>query len=117
MLSPDVAFLCDDPDLGAAPFTVTRRKGEWRGGRFEATDTQTFQALGIIQSPTPEEQEFFPEGDKKRETKTIYTRTMLHLTEGEDISDDITWHGRPYRVIRVDRWDDWGFCIAYAARK
>lgn len=117
-LSPEVAFLCSDPDLGAQEFTVRRRKGAWNAGRFTVKgDPQILHPIGNIQSPTPEQLVFFPEGERKQETKVIYTRTMLYMTEGEDIADEITWHDHPYKIIRADRWDDWGFCVAYVARR
>lgn len=116
-LSPDVAFLCSDPDLGAQTFTVKRSKGVWTAGRLIPGKPKELPCIGIIQSPTPEQLQFFPEGARASETKVIYTQTMLYMTEGEDISDEITWNNHPYKVVRVDRWDEWGYCVAYAARR
>lgn len=116
-LLPDVAFLCDDPDLGAQEFTVKRKTGSWVAGRFIASEPETLTPIGNIQSPTPEQLAFFPEGVRENETKVIYTRTMLYVTEGEDISDEILWQGHWYKLVKADRWDDWGYCVAYAARR
>lgn len=116
-LLPDVAFLCDDPDLGAQDFTVARKKGKWEAGRFIPRAPETLTPTGNIQSPTPEQLQFFPEGVRANETKVIYTQTMLYMTEGEDISDEITWNGHQYKVVRANRWEDWGYCVAYVARR
>lgn len=116
-LLPNVAFLCDDPELGAQEFTVTRKKGKWVAGRFIPQQPETMTPTGNIQSPTPEQLQFFPEGVRANETKVIYTQTMLYMTEGEDISDEITWNGHQYKVVRADRWEDWGYCVAYVARR
>ena len=116
-LLPEVAFLCGDHDLGAQQFTVNRKTGTWSAGRFIPGETQVLTPVGIIQSPTPEQLEFFPEGVRVNETKVIYTTTMLYMTDGEGISDEIIWNGHTYKVVRADRWDDWGYCVAYAARR
>lgn len=116
-LLPEVAFLCEDTDLGAQKFTVNRKTGTWNAGRFIPGKPQTLTPIGNIQSPTPEQLAFFPEGVRVNETKVIYTTTMLYMTEGEEISDEIIWNGHTYKVIRADRWDEWGYCVAYAARR
>ena len=119
-LMPEVQFLVTDPDLGAQPFTVTRKTGAWQGGRLvidPETGTQTIQAAGVIVPPQPEEMDRFPEGERRKDLKAVYTQTMLHVSDGDSVSDKITWHGASYKIVRVDRWDDWGFCVAYAAKE
>lgn len=44
----------------------------------------------------------------------IYTTTMLHLTDGSDIADDVTWNGEQYKLVNVKRWNDYGYVEAYA---
>lgn len=116
-LSPDVTHLLLDPDLGAQSFTVLRRTGKWQGGRLEVRNEKTFRAIGIIQPPSSEELSFFPEGERRRGTIVIYTKTQLHLTDGEDIADSIVWRSESYKIVRVDRWDDYGYCAAYAQKR
>lgn len=116
-LSPDVTELLVDPDLGAQSFTVRRRTGEWQGGRMKVVSDETLSAIGIIQPPSSEELQYFPEGERRKGMVAIYTQTILHLTEGEDIADDVTWQGEAYKIIRVDRWDDYGYCVAYAQKR
>ena len=121
-LMPDVTMILTDPELGAQEVTIRRRQGSWKNGRYIANtlengETDTFTAIGNLQRASSEQLEVFPEGERKRETKVFYTKTMLYPTEGDKISDELYWHGHPYRIVYVDRWDDWGFCIAYAARR
>ena len=116
-LSPDVTELLIDPDLGAQEFTVRRRKGKWQGGRMEVSEDKTFTAIGIIQPTSSEDLQFFPEGERRKGMITIYTQEILHLTEGENITDDVTWQSEAYKVIRVDRWQDYGYCVAYAQKR
>lgn len=114
---PDVTELLTDPDLGAQSFLVKRRKGKWSGGRLLVTDEEQFDAVGIIQPPTPEQLVFFPEGERREGQIVIHTKTELYLTEGNDISDDMTWRGEAYKIVNVKRWMDYGFCIAYAQKR
>lgn len=119
-LMPEVQFLLTDPDLGAQPFTVTRKTGSWSGGRLvidPETGTETIRAVGVVAPPQPEEMDRFPEGERRKDLKAIYTQTMLHVSDGEAVSDKITWRGDSYKIVRVERWDDWGFCVAYAAKE
>lgn len=117
MLLPDVTMLLVDPDLGAQSFTVRRRKSEWAAGRMTVTSDETFTAVGIIQPTTPEQLQFFPEGERREGTISVYTKEILHLTEGENVSDDVTWNGEQYKIIRVDRWQDYGYCVAYGQKR
>lgn len=116
-LMPDVTSLLLDHDLGAQRFNVKRRTGTWTGGRMIVSDTQIIQAIGIMQPPSPETLRTFPEGERREGIVAIYTQTLLHLSEGDDIADDVTWLGEQYKVIRVERWDQYGFCVAYAQKR
>ncbi len=118
-LLPHVQLLLSDPDLGAQPFAITRKTGRWQNGRLiiDPEGIQAISAVGIIAPPQVEELQFFPEGERGKDMKVIYTQTMMYVSEGKEVSDEIVWHGAPYKVIRVDRYDDWGFCAAYAAKR
>lgn len=113
-LMPDVTELLFDPDLGAQEFEVTRRTGKWSGGRMAVESEETIKAIGIIQPPSAEQLAFFPEGERRKGQIVIYTTTTLHLTEGTDITDDVTWNGEKYKLVNVKRWDDYGYVEAYA---
>ncbi len=119
MLSPDVAFLCDDPELGAHEFTVKRRKGRWERGDYVLDESETLTPIGNMQPASPEQLQTLPEGERSSETKVIYTRTLLHVTDGkkDNVSDEVYWNGTPYKVTHVNHWDEWGFCIAYAVKR
>lgn len=116
-LSPDVTALLVDPDLGAQPFTVVRRKGKWSAGRLLVSDEETLVFTGIIQPPSSEQLAFFPEGERREGKIAIHTQSALHLSDGEDISDDVIWRGESYKVVAVNRWNDYGFCVAYAQKR
>lgn len=118
-LMPDVTHLLTDPELGAQTFAVTRTTGVWVGGRLTFPDgsEETFNAVGIIQPPSPDHLQYFPEGERREGEKVIYTKTILHMSDKGNVSDVITWHGEAYKIVRVDRWDDWGYCAAYAVKR
>ena len=117
MLRPNVTRLLFDPRLGAQEFEIKRRTGKWHGGRFTAEDEKLIRATGIIQPPTSEQLVFFPEGERREGQIVIWSTTIMHLTEGEDISDDVTWRGEQYKIIRIDRWTDYGYCAAYGQKR
>lgn len=113
-LLPDVTELLFDPDLGAQEFAVKRRTGKWVGGRLAVSNETVIAAIGIIQPPSAEQLAFFPEGERRKGQIVIYTTTELHLTEGTNITDDVTWNGEQYKVVNIKRWSDYGYVEAYA---
>ena len=115
-LMPDITALLVDPELGAQRFSISRRAGRWHEGRFEPESEEIIEATGNIQPANAEALQFFPEGERRRGAITIRTATLLHLTDGTDIADSVLWRGERYKLIRVDRWDDYGFCVGYASR-
>ena len=119
-LMPEVQFLLSDPDLGAQRFTITRKTGKWQGGRLVVdpqTGVETISAIGIVVPPEPEHLSFFPEGEKREDMKAIYSKTMMYVSEGKEVADEINWRGVPYKVVKADRYDDWGFCVAFAVKR
>ena len=119
MLMPDVTALLVDPDLGAQTVTVIRRTGSWQGGRFVVgeNDTQTLNVIGILQPASTEQLEFFPEGERREGQVVFYTQTTLYLTEGDMISDRLMWRNEEYKILNINRWQDYGFNIAYAQKE
>lgn len=116
-LMPDVTEILFDPEVGAQSFTIKRVSGKWKGGRLVENAAEEITAIGNIQPASVEQLKFFPEGEKRTGERVIYTTEALHLSEGEEVSDSIMWRGEEYKIVRVDRWDDWGFNIAYAVLK
>ena len=117
MLMPDVTMLLTDPTLGAQTITVKRAEGQWSGGRFAAGEPALIPVTGILQPATPEQLEFFPEGERREGQIVFYTKTTLYLTEGDQISDVLFWRGEDYKIVNVNRWQDYGFNIAYAQKR
>lgn len=117
MLMPDVTMLLTDPSLGAQTVCVKRSTGQWSGGRFVAGEPIEMAVTGILQPAMPETLEFFPEGEKREGQMVFYTKTMLYLTEGDRVSDVLVWRGEEYKIINLNRWQDYGFNIAYAQKR
>lgn len=116
-LLPDVSMLTEDRDLGAQQFTVKRRTTKWIRGEIKVDSEKTLNPTGIIQPLQGEDLKILPEGERRKGGISIWTRTMLHLTEGRDASDEVTWQGEQYKVCRVDRWEQYGYCVAYASKR
>lgn len=118
MLMPDITALLSDIEVGARPFSILRRSGQWSGGRFQMIGSgERIDAVGNIQPAGQEALQFFPEGERREGQIVIYTTATIYLTEGDAISDEVEWRGESYKIIRVDRWHDWGFNIAYAQKR
>lgn len=116
-LSPDVADLVEDEDLGAQDFTILRRTGKHIKGTFTETSRETLTKKGLIVPKDAEQLQFFPEGDRKKGMITVYTRADLNMTDGGDVSDEIIWDGANYRIVMVDPFTDYGFCVGHASRR
>lgn len=118
-LMPEVQFLLSDPELGAHSFTIRRKTGTWKNGRLDTTDPglEEISAIGIIVPPEAEQLEFYPEGERRKDKKAIYSKTAMHVSEGDTVSDEIIWGSDVYKIIHVDRWDDYGFCVALAVKR
>ena len=117
MLMPDVTSVLLDPMMGAQTVTIKRTTGNWRGGRFVPNEPEIIQVIGNLQPATPEQLEFFPEGERREGQMVFYTKATLYLTEGDKVSDVIVWRGEDYKIINLNRWQDWGFNIAYAQKR
>ena len=117
-LSPEVAYLCEDPELGAQPFTVKRMTGIWSNGRLidPGDGDKTFSGIGIIVPPDKEQLEFYPEGEKTNNKIAVYTRKEIRVTRDSRTSDRIIWRGEEYKTVNVQRFDDWGFCVTFAVK-
>lgn len=116
-LSPDVAYLVEDEDLGAQDFSILRRTGKYVKGTFTEISRETLTKKGLIVPKDAEQLQFFPEGERKKGMITVYSRADLHLTEGGDVSDEIIWDGSNYRVVLVDPFTDYGFSVAHCSRR
>lgn len=116
-LLPDVSMLTEDRDLGAQRVQVIRRTTKWERGTIKTDAEETLSIVGIVQPLGSEALNFLPEGERRKGGISIYTRSTLRLTEGQDASDEVIWQGERYKVVRVDRWSQYGFCVAYASKR
>lgn len=105
----DISFLLSDPDFCAA-FAVERfteavddkGRAQLRGERLPWR--------GVVQPATARELERLPEGDRDRETITVYSREPLRVGQrpGGDTecpaADVIHWQGQRYEVASVEPW-------------
>lgn len=112
-MSLDVSRLLDDPDFCTT--FVVERCGESVNdrGRSELT-VETLGWQGVIQPATPRELERLPEGDRDRESITVYSETPLRIgqrPEGE-AADIIHWRGMRFEVASVETWQGYTRAIA-----
>ena len=112
----DVLF---DPELGCTAFTVERITYT-RSREGTATRSVTEQALGCIHPGTPEMLRLLPEEEKAEQFIVIYTGYALSTgtaeTDGTEFTgaDRIHWSGKTWRVVKVRKWQNFGYCQAYA---
>lgn len=110
-----LSHLLSARSLGAAPFTVYRRTGAWTRGTFAASESPVF-ALGVIQPAGADALDQLPEGDRMQSAVTVYTAFPLYEAAQDQPADEIEWRGARYRVVRVTRWDAYGYTQAVAVR-
>lgn len=113
-MSLDVAYLLGDPDFCVA-FAVERcaEAVDDKGRTQMAGEVLPWQ--GVIQPATPRELERLPEGDRDRETITVYSREPLRIGQRPEntVADVILWRGQRYEVVNVEPWP--GFVHALAS--
>ena len=107
-----------EPELGFTNFTIKRTIYRNSYGRFISSE-QIIPAEGIIQPGAPEMLKLFPEENRKDDYITIYTEEKLITGEnpGGDswsAADKIRWDQRNWRVVKVRKWDDFGYIQAVA---
>lgn len=122
----DVSELITDPDF-AVPYKVHRRTGSWDKGRFVVSDPEILNYYGAVQPASEREIQQLSIGDSETGVMKFFTRkpNELHVTKeftdsaGEkiQISDEIEYDGRVYKVLKVMPWHHGGWCRAFAALK
>lgn len=77
------------------------------GLRVEGAESQ-FEILASIQPTTPEVMELFPEGDRVKESFTLYTDTELKTADvdNETPADFVFIEGEKYIVVKVSKWQN-----------
>lgn len=120
----DVSELIADPDF-AMPYEVHRRTGKWVKGRFEVSEPEILNFYGAVQPAEVREIRQLHIGDSEYGVMKFFTRKpndlyiTRELSESEDIqiSDEIKFDGRIYKVLKVMPWHHGGWCRAFASLK
>lgn len=120
----DVSELITDPDF-AAPYTVYRRTGKWVKGRFEVSEPEILNFYGAVQPASVREIQQLHIGDSEHGIMKFFTRKpndifiTKEFSESEEIqiSDEIEFDGRIYKVLQVMPWHRGGWCRAFASLK
>lgn len=120
----DVSELITDPDF-ACSYTVYRRTGKWEKGRFTVSEPEVLKYYGAVQPATEREIRQLHIGDTEDGVMKFFTRKPndLYITrdvsqsEEVQISDEIEFDGRMYKVLKVMPWHHGGWCRAYASLK
>ncbi len=122
----DVSELITDPDF-AAPYTVYRRTGKWVKGRFTVSEPEVLKYYGAVQPASEREIQQLHIGDSEQGVMKFFTRKPndLYITrefsesdnDDAQVSDEIKFNGRMYKVLKVMPWHHGGWCRAYASLK
>lgn len=112
----DVSALLDETAF-CTTFTVLRiTEAVNDHGRAEYAEA-SMPMTGVVQPATARELDRLPEGERDKETLTIYTRQPLHvgnLPEGT-AADCVLYNGARYTVSAVETWP--GYTRALAQRE
>lgn len=122
----NVGELIHDPDFAQPKgFKVTRTTGTWTNGRFSGT-TATIPCHGIIRPASSKDVVQTPQGDMISGEIAIYTDIVTPLYEtalnhktnnSGNLSDEVTWQGEVYKLIKVTPFVDFGYYKSIAVRK
>lgn len=108
-------------DLASGTYTVTRRaRPSLSAGRATAgAVARTFSIVASVQPSNGRDAQFFPEGTRIVDMRTVWTATEA-LTNGDAqyVADEIAIAGETFEVVHVPQWHspDETFWIVYASR-
>lgn len=108
----------NDPDLGQ-PFTIYRSKGQYGPSGWETVgQPQQISTFGVIGIAEDRDMQQVPEGDRIDGSLQVYTGTRLLVTEEDSLylSDQIKWHGKFYKLVRLGPWEDFSYDSAIMVR-
>lgn len=109
----DVSALLDDQSF-CTPFTVVRSAEVVNDkGRAAYVEVST-PITGVVQPATARELDRLPEGERDKETLTIYTRQPLrvgNLANGT-AADCVLYNGARYTVAAVETWPGYTRALA-----
>lgn len=122
MATINMADIVNDPDFASyLPGAIARDTGSFVLGKWKSITT-TLDFYGVVQPSTAKELKMVPEGDRVTGAMSFHSSSVIYETHAGDtnspdgISDVITWHNQPYRVIYVAPWDTFGYWLAIAVR-
>ena len=118
-LLPNVTRVLKSTRLGAQAFTIIRPSGQWQGGRWvegDPEEAEEIKAFGNIQPATPDDLNQMPEGERRSGTIVIRTTQKFNMSGDGGSSDRVHWNDNDYRVVRINRWEDYGWDEAFLSR-
>ena len=96
--------------LGLQSLTVTRQTaGSWVDGDWvDGASTETLTIRGSIQPMGLRELELFPEGERHREQRKLYSETELKVAELDTprTGDIVSYAGKSWRVHGLTTYDE-----------
>ena len=104
----------------AAPYTVLRRRGVLIRGRWIVSEPEILQYFGAVQPATDREIDQLPEGDRQRGTMKFFCtppRKLYLSGDDNEISDELLFEGRRYKIVSVKEWGRYGYVKAFAKLK
>ena len=95
--------------LGAPGAITVHRKatgGTYVNGVFTAGAETNTSTDAVVQPSSPREVEQLPEGERVRESITVYTGSALIASSVDNANrgDEVSWDGRRYQVRVVEDW-------------
>lgn len=118
---PNVTALLNDPDLGGGKaFEVKRTILERKAGKLVPYRVLTFSASGNIQPAGTHDLEKLPQEDRIKEIMVFRSTFVFQMgeetEEGSVQTDEITFKGNLYRVLKIENWGEYGMYYAYASK-
>jgi hypothetical protein len=105
-LLPSVRNIIDRLNVG--PLTVERYgakvQNEFGGFDTPAASTITLNKVAA-HNVQGRDLEQVPEADRNSEIVQFYTKERLHVSDGGQLADVITYNGRKYRIVTVQDYD------------
>ena len=116
-LLPSVRNIIDRLNVG--PLTVERYgpKAQNSYGGFDTPSPTTLTINPIAaHNVQGRDLEQVPEADRNTEVVQFYTKVRLHVSDGGQLADVVTYNGRKYRIVQVLDYDTQGAVwIAFGA--
>lgn len=117
-----MAEIVNDPDFAQfLPGAIARDAGQFVLGKWKSSTTFV-DFFGIVEPAKSKDVDQVPEGDRIEGAIAFYSSSPLYETHAgqtnvpDGISDVITWHNQPYRLLKVFPWSDFGYYKAIGVR-